>query len=1056
MAKYQNLINSISSVIRTNGNNEITGQILQDVLKSIVNVVGANPTYGGVAHPADNPGTPDGGVVYIASDEGTYVNFGGLTIASNELAVLVWDGTSWSKESVTYIEDLGDIEEAKQEALAAIAEAIQGLNIYYTIETDKGTVKDVQLKDGQGNKLMPITNYIYDVSAMNPTAGHNMDGKFESLSALLSDNNLDTLIPNSVRKGGMSIKYVQVADNKYVQYFLTKDEWSADAKDWVQEKSPYPYVLIGIGFNSVTQDFSNLVIGRYYEITFDTLADWSIDSITGNVVVCGLYEETSDNREITLLRLNPTQFVSDFKGKYIFKLQNQGSVLRVLVRADIGVRVSYKIEPSCVVNDILDDGSPISSEGIYQHFYGRKTIGRGQTSVTEYVDGLKKGQSYKLEFMDDAAWDITGVTTGYAVLALSEADSNGTILKRIVEIKTSDFQDRYKKTFIVRPSYDDSRLIVFFRIKKGDIVYWGIHPYTTINNVPEYKSPYPVSSGAANNVVAALKMSVSGEDRNIPFSKTGYYVTTQGVLNTSSNWYQSNVFRLFKNEVVEIICGTTGGGQPIIVLTDLAQTFYTPVVIGHGAQQSLYKYKAVEDCYVLLQYYQVTSSPIIYADSERLAELEGYVNTLIGKNINERVVLLEKNIAYILPEYALQEKERVYNYLLTKVNGNASIVAFNTDQHFAYPYSSGMSANYNPKYVMNGLYALLGISESLPLDAIVLGGDVASYDKVVSNKVNTILGEVDYLCKPFGSINTPFVSIPGNHEAFQNNSNVTAVGMYNVNFKRSKWMKNIVHSGIDNCDCYFDDADKKIRYICLDTMSRNGRTETYSDFLESALSSLADGYMALIFSHTPLTNEFAGVVRCYNSSGTEVDAFQNPTDVHAILNLYSSKIIACICGHSHVDAYGVSSAGILYIETTTAASHTLSHDNTIPYQRTLNSPTETAYDILVIDQVSQTIEAVRYGQGTNRKWKYKGTGQGLISNTNYVGGVCSVGSVTLVFTNNADNSDVVSVVCDSSGNYSAYLTLGATYTISCQGYTLDVNSVQVTENKTVNITATSE
>lgn len=158
MAKYQNLINSISSVIRTNGNNEITGQILQDVLKSIVNVVGANPTYGGVAHPADNPGTPEGGVVYIASDEGTYVNFGGLTLASNELAVLVWDGTSWSKESVTYIEDLGDIEEAKQEALDAIAEAIQGLNIYYDIETDKGAVKDVQLKDGDGNKLIPKTD----------------------------------------------------------------------------------------------------------------------------------------------------------------------------------------------------------------------------------------------------------------------------------------------------------------------------------------------------------------------------------------------------------------------------------------------------------------------------------------------------------------------------------------------------------------------------------------------------------------------------------------------------------------------------------------------------------------------------------------------------------------------------------------------------------------------------------------------------------------------------------------------------------------------------------
>lgn len=73
---------------------------------------------------------------------------------------------------------------------------------------------------------------VYDVSAKNPTAGPNNNGKFESLSALLSDNNLDTLIPASVRKGGMSIKYVQSSDNKYVQYRLVADEWSTNTEDW--------------------------------------------------------------------------------------------------------------------------------------------------------------------------------------------------------------------------------------------------------------------------------------------------------------------------------------------------------------------------------------------------------------------------------------------------------------------------------------------------------------------------------------------------------------------------------------------------------------------------------------------------------------------------------------------------------------------------------------------------------------------------------------------------------------------------------------------------------
>ena len=65
---------------------------------------------------------------------------------------------------------------------------------------------------------------VYDVSAKNSTAGPNNDGKWESLFALLSDANLNTLIPTSVRKGGMSIKFVQSSDNKYVQYRYMKTD----------------------------------------------------------------------------------------------------------------------------------------------------------------------------------------------------------------------------------------------------------------------------------------------------------------------------------------------------------------------------------------------------------------------------------------------------------------------------------------------------------------------------------------------------------------------------------------------------------------------------------------------------------------------------------------------------------------------------------------------------------------------------------------------------------------------------------------------------------------
>lgn len=67
---------------------------------------------------------------------------------------------------------------------------------------------------------------IYDVTA------NNSGTTFDSLSALLSNENLYTLIPSEVRCGGMSIRFVQSSDNKYVEYKLTSDEWSFSPYDW--------------------------------------------------------------------------------------------------------------------------------------------------------------------------------------------------------------------------------------------------------------------------------------------------------------------------------------------------------------------------------------------------------------------------------------------------------------------------------------------------------------------------------------------------------------------------------------------------------------------------------------------------------------------------------------------------------------------------------------------------------------------------------------------------------------------------------------------------------
>ena len=96
MGNYEQLKQAVSDVIKTNGNQEITGDVMQDALLSIISAVGVNATFTGIATPKTNPGTPDQNVFWIAGKSGVYVNFGGLTV-ENEAIILQNKNGSWSK-----------------------------------------------------------------------------------------------------------------------------------------------------------------------------------------------------------------------------------------------------------------------------------------------------------------------------------------------------------------------------------------------------------------------------------------------------------------------------------------------------------------------------------------------------------------------------------------------------------------------------------------------------------------------------------------------------------------------------------------------------------------------------------------------------------------------------------------------------------------------------------------------------------------------------------------------------------------------------------------------
>ena len=98
---------------------------------------------------------------------------------------------------------------------AGVTKKVEVDKLLAEVRSDLNEIEHEQIQGG-----------VYDVSS------HNDGAVFESLSNLLGSANLSTLIPTSVRHGGMSIRFIQSSDNKYVQYRLMSDTFNTTELNW--------------------------------------------------------------------------------------------------------------------------------------------------------------------------------------------------------------------------------------------------------------------------------------------------------------------------------------------------------------------------------------------------------------------------------------------------------------------------------------------------------------------------------------------------------------------------------------------------------------------------------------------------------------------------------------------------------------------------------------------------------------------------------------------------------------------------------------------------------
>ena len=996
MANYSAIKAAVNGYIKANGRKEITGSILNAVLNATIDSLGRYFQFAGGAMPTDDPGTPDQNVCYLATEPGLYVHFGNIRIENEEVALLFWNG-EWRKNSV-----LMGIREVyasvdNQVGTPSVDVSYSGGRLVLTFHNLKGDKGDVGDAAGFGTIGADITGGVGTPGVSVETSGGNTAKNLMfHFTNLRGEAGVTSVVATIDDTSGIPACQVTLVNGQLFLAFSGLKGLKGDTG----VSADYPITI----YNGLDSDATDQALAAYQGKVLNskiTQVQFKITCKEGSPIALNT---TADNWRLTGTGL----CASDNTARLRKYLVTAGNIIYLKLSADTAGVFQFQSSasvPSSGTNANLI-GNPVS-----EAFEGFVRVPGGATHLI--VSELKTNTTNRVSDtipinLDDIGAEkllVPSVTASGKIMPSGRWQSDANLRIKKYEVtagrlmymslsKDSDVVYQWQNNVSIPSTAPNPYLVGlpvqnavngYVFVPAGVTYLMVVESTSNTSNVVKVTDKNTDIVNLLNTLTAGTKAvnedDMVGLNDHVNGTRRGFYINKNLTYGTSSFWYMSDPFLVRKGQKVSITAQDTDTQAPFLVGVDSSvpitstsdvRTFTRIVELSPGDHNvvATREWIATEDTYVIAQWgildALLLGTPAIIPE---LAEMWGIINES-GEDADQE-----------LPGYVRDERDRVYDIIVNRSLGDVHITAFNTDQHFDLDRMDNPTSTYNPKWVMQGVRAMKEICNLIPVDMVVLGGDVAGYGGGTSADDEGILKTINYLFEPLVGIDSVLVGIPGNHDAYQNSADVTAQSMYNVFAKRNQRHLYYHGNGTDNCDAYIDDTEHKIRSIFVDTYSRNTRTEDFREFLGDALESLPEGYMALVFSHNPLTNEFAGVVMAQKISDPtqEIDAFQNPTDCHEILNQYADRIIACICGHTHFDASAVSPAGILYIETTTAAPHTRNYttDN-IPNTSTLGTVTDTSFDFFVIDQNAQTIEAVRYGEGCNRKWLYKGENAGMM------------------------------------------------------------------------------